>query len=352
MNRSDIITFSAKGVKTNSRGIKVSIPINNTDTSIYSIYPTRLKSTYDLEALFAILNKYKDQMKPDDIKHNSQIYAKCIDELDESPFGLFIDHHTPLPFTFNGLSLSATDNTNNKIYKQLYVKIQTMFDELYNLSAVNKTVKPPAATTEVAPTDAVPKVEAEAEAAVPVIAADDFDPRQWQKPIIDFEATKPLLEAEIKTLEETLASKFDIVTSNRLKKRKRMLEAFPTTLAILKANIVSKQNYYTDGYHQSYSHASSTLNNFIEKLDYLTELGHKMFTTHFNNESVIPHLARNPALFLKVETLVKDYRKKVNRLRVNKAEKETWVQNLEAAFVALKEKVAASKYYVKIPQDN
>ncbi len=355
-----IATYLIKGVKTSTRG---DVTVNHKNTSIYSMYPHRTR--YNFDALNAILEKYKQQIKPDNYADNIINYTKCIAELDDTPIGIFMNYDKVLQYT-NHYQTNSKDIT---YIKGIYDKNQKIFDELYTstVQAKVKAAKPQAAevreilreapaiapavttTTNPEPVQVVTTTE-------PVVNkykenSADFDPTKWQKHVTEFEATKTSLETEIKTLEEALASKFDIVTSNRLKKRQRMLAAHPATLAILKANAVAKQNYYTDGLQANYTADQASIHVDLG-YDYFTTLGHTRLTEKFNNANRIAHLARNPALFLTVETLVKECRKKVNRLRVNKAEKETWVQALETAFETLKSEVVKSKYYVNIPADN
>ncbi len=380
-----IVTYTVPGVKTTIRATTVPMPVNGSRcTSIYSMYPHGIKTTYNFEVLLAILNKYKALMKSDTIEDNCKQYAKCIEEIEDSPIGLFINYKEALPLVYvNKSSVNVTEKTlfeGPKEIRELYNKIQETFNELFKLtqpvsaapvakasvigtiiSALSAVVDAHYHKTE-KPAVVVPTASAAAETKKPKAkkAEDntlyeentaDFDPTGWQKPVTDFEATKPALETEIQTLEAELASNFDIVTSNRLKKRKRMLAQYQTTLAILKANAVAKQNYYTDGLQAIYKTDQASINVDLS-IEYFTAGGHTRLTANFNNANRIAHLARNPALFLKVETIVKDCRKKVNRLRVNKEEKETWVQNLETAFEAIKSEVVKSKYYVNIPEDN
>ena len=363
-----IATYLFKGVKTNSRG---DIKISPKNSSIYSMYPQSSRTRYNFDALLAILNKYKELIKPDNLTDNQTNYQKCITELDDIPIGIFINHDKALEYKNHYI---INDLKEAAYVEDIYKKIQTVIDELYNSTVAKKAVKPTTTTTTAvvvepvvdntirdilresppitAPVAAVPAAPiATPEPSATEINSADFDPTKWHITVAEFEATKPILEAEIKALEQTLVSKFDIVSSNRLKKRQRMLAAFPATLARLKANAVSKQNYYTDGLQSSYKSALSCLNVDFQ-ISYFHVGGHTLLTSNFNKPDIIPHLARNPALFLKVSEIVKDCRKKVNRLRVNKAEKETWVLNLETAFTALKEEVTKSKYYVNIPEDN
>ncbi len=378
-----IITYSVPGVKTTIRATTVPMPINgNRYTSIYSMYPDGCKTSYNYEALLGILNKYKALMKPNEVEENSKQYAKCIEEIEDSPIGLFINYSKALPLVYANTTTPITNEKymfeGPKEIKELYNKIQETFNELFKFT--QKTIAPapaPASTIAgsvvAAVTSAVTAVVAAVVPEKPAVApaaetkkpkakkeddlslyeenTADFDPTGWQKPVTDFEATKPALETEIQTLEVALAANFDIVTSNRLKKRQRMLAQYPTTLAILKANAVAKQNYYTDGLQATYKADQASI--IVDlNIEYFTAGGHTRLTENFNNANRIAHLARNPALFLKVETIVKDCRKKVNRLRVNKEEKLTWVQALETAFEALKTEVKKSKYYVNIPEDN
>ncbi len=387
-----VITYKVPGVKTTIRATTVPMPVNgNRYTSIYSMYPHGSKTSYNFEVLLSILNKYKALMKSNNTEENSKQYAKCIEEIEDSPIGLFINHNKELPLVYVGVqSVSVTEKTlfeGPMIIKELYNKIQDTFNELFKFTqtvSAAPVVKASAASTVAdtivaAVTSAVTAVVAavvpEKPAVAPAVTADviaatkkprakkeddfslyeensaDFDPTKWQKPVTDFEATKPVLEEEIKTLEAALAANFDIVTSNRLKKRQRMLAQYPTTLATLKANATSKQNYYTDGLQSNYKTDQASI--IVDlNIEYFTPGGHTRLTENFNNTIRIAHLARNPALFLKVETIVKDCRKKVNRLRINKEEKLTWVQNLETVFEALKAEVKKSKYYVNIPEDN
>lgn len=349
-----VVTYLVKGVKTTSRTVQT----NDKYKSIYSmypIYPIGCNSGYNFIALLDILKRYKDLMKPNEIDGNSKVYSKCIEELEDTSIGLFINHDKQLPFKYQGSALSD-DHEITKLYNE----IQLTFDQLFNFTQqTKKTATVPAKTITEKVAEKPPKAEEQPKTEKPPKAekADDlvkensadFDPTMWQKHVADFEATKPILEAEIKALEETLASQFDIVSSNRLKKRQRMLSEFPQKLATLKANLVAKQNYYTDGLAAQYKDIETLVNLYIDSNPmYFSEDGHTTLTRQLNTSTVIPHLARNPALFLKVESIVKDCRKKVNRLRVNKTEKETWVQNLEIAFTALKEEVVKSKYYINI----
>lgn len=360
MSEKFIATYLIKGVKTSTRG---DVTVNHKNTSIYSMYPHRTR--YNFDALNAILEKYKQQIKTDNYADNIINYTKCIAELDDTPIGIFINYDKVLEYT-NHYQTNSKDIT---YIKGIYDKNQKIFDELYTSTFQDK-VKATKPKTETITNEVVPtvgqvarailrEVPSEATASVVVMPpfinkyeenSADFDPTKWQKHVTEFEATKTSLETEIKTLEATLATKFDIVTSNRLKKRQRMLAAHPATLAILKANAVAKQNYYTDGLQANYTTDQASIHVDLG-YDYFNTLGHTRLTEKFNNANRIAHLARNPAIFLTVETIVKECRKKVNRLRVNKAEKETWVQALETAFEALKSEVVKSKYYVNIPAD-
>jgi hypothetical protein len=357
-----IATYLIKGVKTSTRG---DVIVNNKNTSLYSMYPHSSRTRYNFEALLAILNKYKEQIKPDNHAENVVNYQKCISELDDTPIGIFINHDKAFPFKWESIN-----NSSEFIYiRKVFETNQTIFDELYDSTITKKKVAKPVVTATAAAT-AVTKTETatttinEIVKTEPVTEATeapvlnkyeensvDFDTTKWQKHVTDFEATKPALEAEIKTLEEALATKFDIVTSNRLKKRQRTLAAYPATLAILKANVLAKQNYYTDGLQADYKTDQASINVDLQ-ISYFHPGGHTLLTTNFNTPNRISHLARNPALFLKVDSIVKDCRKKVNRLRVNKADKETGVQALEAVFETIKAEVVKSKYYVNIPADN
>ncbi len=359
-----IATYLIKGVKTSTRG---DVTVNHKNTSIYSMYPHRTR--YNFDALNAILEKYKQLIKTDNYADNIINYTKCIAELDDTPIGIFINHDKVVQYTNHHI----TDGKEIVYVYDIYNKNQKIFDELYTstVQAKVKAAKPQAAEVR----EILREAPAAAPAAAPAVTTTnpepvqvvtttepvvnkyeensaDFDPTKWQKHVTEFEATKTSLETEIKTLEEALATKFDIVTSNRLKKRQRMLAAHPATLAILKANAVAKQNYYTDGLQANYKDNEANIIKQLVYRVYLSADGANHIRTQFNNESIIPHLARNPALFLKVETEVKECRKRVNRLRVNKAEKETWVQALEIEFDALKAEVVKSKYYVNIPADN
>ncbi len=366
-----IVTYIVPGVKTTARS--TTVPMNgNKHTSIYSMYPDGCKTSYNYDALLAILNKYKALMKVDSIEENYKQYAKCIEEIEDSPIGLFINHNKALPLVYVNKTSTVTNEKyifeGPKEIRELYNKIQETFNELFKFTqkTVTPAVTPTVASTIVAAT-VVAAVVPEKPAVVPATETKkpkakkednslyeentaDFDPTGWQKPVTDFEATKPALETEIQTLEAALATNFDIVTSNRLKKRKRMLVQYPTTLALLKANAVAKQNYYTDGLQATYKADEASINVDLS-IEYFQVGGHNHLTRNFNPPNRIAHLARNPALFLKVETIVKDCRKKVNRLRVNKEEKETWVQTLETVFETIKAEVVKSKYYVNIPED-
>lgn len=357
-----VVTYLVKGVKTTSRSVQVPIPANEKYKSIYSMYPIGCNSLYNFEAMIGILVKYKDQMKPNEFEENMKIYAKCIEEFEDTAIGLFINHDKAFPAKYGGAPISDFPEI-----KKAYESVQKSFDELFDMTQKKVAVAPvvaasvvPTVTVETKAAPAAPAVQAETKVKTKAKAikddnsqisdnSEDFDPNKWRISVVNFEATKPELETEIKALEESLATQFDIVSSNRLKKRQRMLASYPATLEILKANLVAKQNYYADGLQANYETVKVTINTYITS-DYLNEHMAINMRTALNTPNIIPHLARNPALLLQVEAKIKDHRKHVNRLRVNKADRETWVQALETEFEALKAEIKKSKYYVNIPQ--
>ena len=390
LSNTSFVYLTLKGVSTNKFGEP---KYSASAKSVYSVFPERFCVEFQMNNFKLLVKKYHDLITTAS-KHSEKIeHLKAfIKELDEGLYGIFIDADTYsdvhmdmfeqkykkqlvdlisankgmkfIETNFNAITEYATE-INNSMYGVPKVTVA--------VAAATAAVAPTAPTatatitTTVVPDDAVSVASSKAK---PKTKADkiaefltmleghsaDFEPSKWSQQIKDEETKFANYPTEIASLQKEFKETGDFAKKGRAQRFQKELDAFPAKLAILKANLTAKQNYYTDGYQTLYklfmpqNITSCCLDDyngapFDPKIQ-------KMREVTANKEYMI-HFARNPASRFTLQACFEARRSAINRLRKNKDEELRKLGEYETELnKILTPNPDTEKYFVKYPEES
>lgn len=351
-----IFTFYIEGcVPTKSGDIK----FKSNSSCIYSIFPNR-QTRYDFTQLLNMLKNTRDEIASATSHVEAlTIYHKLLTNMNDSPLGMFIDINEQIPF-IAGSKLKKDNMEILRTMNEEFARIFKTLTELIEQKKSSKEKKVSKNSIEEKPVEIKAPEEksvvtvkpSEEEKPLPEqdeanLNTADFDPSTWRNQLAKAEGRPNELAEEINLLEKHLEENHDWAIKGRLNKRKKELEKMPEIIETLKANIIAKQAYYTDGHQATYKAWLPTLpTNIVDTV----RIGSMPAAAYLSaaDEQMIVHLARNPAQRLAISQQLVDAQKAANRLRKNKDAIVQVLTNLQQRFQAIMAKVKASKYYVKL----
>ncbi len=382
--------------------------------SIYSVFPDRFTVEFQINGFNDLVKRYHELIiTATKQSEKTDHYKAFLRELDESLYGIFIEADSYKPDVLTELAKKNQENLE-KIPKtsiphtaygtkvaikgdyidKTFVSIKKYNTEI-NEALIGKVVKPTtvAATVVAAVTDAtnaiVTAVSSLVTAAPAPIQQDtasltrpkaktkkekiadfekmleshscDFEPSKWSEQIKAEETKIANYPQEIEKLLKEFKETGDFAKKGRAQRFQKELDAAPGKLVTLKANLIAKQNYYTDGYQPLYYkfygkevHDEYSLMEYVN--DHATTPDFKGITkvleTLSKNKEFLIHLARNPADRFYLKMLINDRRSSVNRLKKNK---DAELRTLELFETDINQIIVPNaetkKYFVKFPEE-
>ena len=388
LSNTSFVYLTLKGVSTNKFGEP---KYSASAKSVYSVFPERFCVEFQMNNFKLLVKKYHDLITTAS-KHSEKIeHLKAfIKELDEGLYGIFIDADTYSDVHMDMFEQKYKKQLVDLISANKGMKfIETNFNAIteYATEINNSMYGVPKVTTAVAAaTAAVPVATVQATAvttAVPDDAASvasssvksktktkgeklaefkeilsqhtaDFEPSKWSQQIKDEETKFANYPTEIASLQKEFRETGDFAKKGRAQRLQKELDAFPAKLAILKANLTAKQNYYTDGYQPLY--VNYLVNLHILYLDESNGLTMQPQTVKIRevtaNKECMIHFARNPAARFELKIRLEARRSAINRLRKNKDEELRKLGEYETELnKILTPNPNTEKYFVKYPEE-